>query len=75
MILIPVTLKQGQGHQTRYELVIKPPKENVHPKQGYNQAQNPTGSSKVIFCFCIVRGFEGEDALENFHFLLFCLIK
>ena len=31
----PVNLKQGQGHQTWYEL--------VHPKQGYNNAklENP----------------------------------
>ena len=31
MILTPVTMKQGQGHQTWYD--------SVDPKQGYNNAK------------------------------------
>ena len=29
----------------------------------------------VAFCFCIVRGFEEEDSLENLHSVLICLTK
>ena len=32
-------------------------------------------AAKVFVCFCIVRGFEEEDSLENLHSVLFRLIK
>ena len=36
--------------------------------------KNLTGSSSVI-CFCVVRGFEEENSLENLRYALFCLIE
>ena len=32
-------------------------------------------STKLFICFCIVRGFEEKDSLENLHSVLFCSIK
>ena len=32
-------------------------------------------AAKLFVSFCIVRGFEDEDSLENLHSVLFCLIK